>query len=95
MPVFRCFIRGENFPGSLAGQPGLIGFYTTRFVEALSASEAELVALDLLRAEPEFELVRPEDRVEDAQVYFEQIEEVPMESDRGPCKGFSFFSMGT
>ena len=95
MPVFRCFIRGENFPGSLAGEPEPIGFYTTRFIEASSPSEAELAALDALRAEPEFELVRPEDRMGDAQVYFEQIEEVPAEVGRGPGKGFTFFPMGT
>lgn len=95
MPVFRCFIRGENFPGSLAGVPELIGFYTTRYVEAPSPSEAELIALDLLRAEPEFELVRPEDRMEDTQVYFEQVEEVPTELGRSPGKGFTFFPMGT
>jgi hypothetical protein len=95
MPVFRCFIRGENFPGSLAGESEPIGFYTTRFLEASSASEAELVALETLRGEPEFELVRLEDRMEHAQVYFEQIEEVPAEVGRGPGKGFTFFPMGT
>jgi len=95
MPIFQCSIRGENFPGSLAGESELIGFYTTRFVEAASPSEAELAALALLRSEPAFELVRPEDRMEDAQVYFEQIEEVPTELGRGPGKGFTFFPMGT
>lgn len=95
MPVFRCFIRGENFPGSLAGQTEPIGFYITRIVEASSASEAELAALETLRGEPEFELVRPEERMERAQVYFEQIEELPVEAGRGPGKGFTFFPMGT
>jgi len=95
MPVFRCYIRGENFPGSLAGESEPIGFYTTRFVEAPSASDAELAALESLRREPEFEQVRPEDRMEHAQVYFEQVEEVPLESGRGPGKGFTFFQMGT
>ena len=95
MPIFRCFMRGENFPGSVAGESEPIGFYATRFLEASSASEAELAALERLRAEPEFQLVRPEDRMEHAQVYFEQIEEVPMESGRGPGKGFTFFRMGT
>ena len=95
MPVFRCLIRGENFPGSLAGESALVGFYTTRFIEASSASEAELAALERLRGEPEFQLVRPEDRMENAQVYFEQIEEVPVQVGRGPGKGFTFFPMGT
>ncbi|MCW2004286.1 hypothetical protein FHY30_003085 [Xanthomonas arboricola] len=95
MSLFRCFIRGEHFPGSLLGESEPVGFYTTRFVEAPSALDAERAALALLRAEPEFELVRPEDRMEDAQVYFEKIEEVPEELGRGPDGGFTFFPMGT
>ncbi|MCI0637989.1 MAG: hypothetical protein L0Y72_23555 [Gemmataceae bacterium] len=51
MAWFRCFTRGENFPGKLAGETGLVGFYTTRFVEASSAEKAEALALEGLRAE--------------------------------------------
>lgn len=79
----------------MVGESALIGFYTTRFIEASSASEAELAALETLRAEPEFERVRPEDRVQHAQVHFEQIEEVPAEPGRGPGKGFTSFPMDT
>jgi hypothetical protein len=79
----------------MAGEPRPIGFYTTRFIEASSASEAESVALEALRSEPEFQRVRPEDRMESAQVYFQQIEEVPAELGRGPGKGFTFFPMGS
>lgn len=82
-------------PGSLTGESEPIGFYTTIFIEASSASEAELAALKALRAEPEFELVRPEDRMENAQVYFEQIEALPVEAQHRPAKRFTFFFMDT
>lgn len=95
MPTFRCFIRGEHFPGALAGVSAPIGFYTTRFVDAPSASDAEVTALNLLRQAPEFELVRPEDRTMNAKVYFDQIEEVLMEPDREQPQGFAFFPMDT
>ena len=95
MPVFRCFIRGENFPGSLLGQAEPIGFFATRFVEAESPAEAELAALALLRQDPTFNAVGPEDRMEDAKVYFEEIDEEPADSECGPGKGLSFFPMGT
>ena len=95
MPVFRCFIRGENFPGSLMSQEEPLGFYTTRFVRAESPAEAEMAALSLLREDETLGSVRPEDRMEDAKVYFEQIEEVPEDPGRGPGKGFTFFPMGT
>jgi hypothetical protein len=95
MALFRCLIRGENFPGSLAGQSEAVGFYTTRYVEAPSLPEAELAAMALLRSDPNFELVRPEDRMEDAKIFFEQLEQVTEEVGFSPASGFSFFSMGT
>ena len=95
MPVFRCFIRGENFPGSLMGQTEPVGFYTTRFVEADSAQEAETAALKLLQADATFEAILPEDRMENAKVYFEEISEQAEEVVCGPGKGFTFFPMGT
>jgi hypothetical protein len=94
MALFRCFILGENFPGALLGKAEPVGFYTTRFVEASSESEAETLALDALRSEDAFNL--PADvRSEDAKVYFESIEEVPGDTDRVPGSGFTFFVMGT
>ena len=57
MAWFRCFICGENFPGALAGISGLVGFYTTRFVEAIDHDDAEARVLELLRGEPRLESV--------------------------------------
>jgi hypothetical protein len=34
MPLFRCSIRGENFPGELIGLTTAARFKATRFVEA-------------------------------------------------------------
>lgn len=95
MPFYRCLIRGEDFPGSLAGEPHPVGFYTTRFVEAPSAEDAELAALAILRGEPEFARIRPEERMPGAQVYFEEIEELDASDGRGPGGGFTFYPMGT
>lgn len=92
MPVFRCFIRGENFPGKLVGQVAPIGFYTTRFVDAETPEQAEMLAVGLLRVDEDLD-VAPEHRTPDAKVYFEKIEEVPAEMERKPNKGFSFFTM--
>lgn len=92
MPLFRCFIRGENFPGKLLERPGLLGFHTTRFVEAESPEQAELLALDLLRDDAGL-AVAAEHRTQEAQVFFETIEEIPADSARTPNKGFTFFPM--
>jgi len=94
MPLYRCFIRGDNFPGKLAGQKKAVGFYTTRFVEADSPEQAELLAVELLRNDPDLE-VAPKYRTPEARVIFEDIDEVPAETKRVPNKGFTFFTMGT
>ncbi len=94
MPLFRCSICGENFPGKLLDQEDLVGFYTTRFVEADTPEQAELAVLELLRSDASLELP-PEYRSQDAKVYFEDIDEVPMDTERAPNAGFVFFTMGT
>lgn len=93
MALFRCLIRGENFPGRLIGQDEPVGFYTTRFVEAESPQEAEARAIDLLRADADLAL--PEKyRTKDAKVYLDEIDEVAPETEQRPNKGFTFFTMG-
>ncbi len=92
MPVFCCHIRGENFPGELIGQSAAIGFNATRFVDAKSASEAESIAVAMLRQDAAL-TVTSEPRVKNARVFFESIVEVPADTERVPNQGFSFFSM--
>jgi hypothetical protein len=92
MPLFRCFIRGENFPGELLGQSSAIGFHATRFVDAGSAAEAEQIAVVALRQEAAL-TVTMEPKVKNARVYFESIVEVPADTARVPNTGFSFYSM--
>ena len=93
MPLFRCFIRGENFPGRLAGLRKPVGFYVTRFVEASSAEAAEDIALAALKEEPKLRLpVGLAKSAAAARVYFEEIVEVEP-SWRQPESGFTFFEM--
>lgn len=86
-------MRGENFPGALMGQRAPVGFFTTRFVEAGSAAEAEAAALRLLKDDETLGGIRPEDRSPAAKVYFEQIEVVDVDASVGPGRGFTFFPM--
>ena len=94
MPLYRCLILGENFPGVLLGEAEPIGFYTTRFVEAADAEEAQGLALEALRTDEALS-VAPEARTKDARIHFEQIEQVPAETERVPNAGFTFFVMGS
>jgi hypothetical protein len=92
MPLFRCFIRGENFPGEVLGESTAVGFYTTRFVDAESATEAEQIAVAALREDAAL-TVTSEPRIKNAKVYFEKIEEMPADTERVPNTGFSFSTM--
>ena len=94
MPLFRCLIRGDNFPGKLIGKMKPVGFYATRFLEADTSEQAELLAVELLRNDPDLQ-VAPKYRTEDARVFLEEIDEVPHETKRIPNKGFTFFLMDT
>ena len=92
MPLFRCSIRGENFPGELIGLTTAVGFNATRFVDAESVEEAEGIAVAALRQDAAL-TVASEPRVKNAKVYFERVDEVPPDTERVPNEGFAFFSM--
>lgn len=94
MPLYRCSIRGEDFPGLLLGESEPVGFYATRFVEAPTADEAELRALRSLRGEDIFNLPA-EARTGDARIFFEEVVELDAGAERGPDSGFAFFLMGS
>lgn len=92
MPWFKCFIEGENFPGVLLDSDTPVGFYTTRWVEASSPDEAELIALDELRREEVFQ-VAADQKSKDARVHFTEIVEVS--APEGPNTGAAWYVMGT
>jgi hypothetical protein len=89
MAWFRCFARGESFP-IFEGKRGMWGFYTTRYVEATDAEDAELKALELLRNEPALQVEAGTPGVENAKVFFEEIEQV--DRPGAPNAGFRFFA---
>jgi hypothetical protein len=94
MKLFRCLAHGVNFPLDIDGEPALLGFYTTRFVRADNAEQAELQALELLRADPELD-VPPDRRSKETIVYFEEIEEIDSIPEDIPESGtgYAFYNM--
>lgn len=79
MPNYRCLIRGYDFPGEVVGAAGLHGFWTTRWVHALTVKRAELHAINAVWRDPKivpngYQLPgRPHLRVET----IERIEKLP------------------
>jgi hypothetical protein len=92
MAWFRLFACGENFLVEIDREVKLCGFYTTRYIEAASASEAETIASELLFDDPDLETPPGyEDIEEQASIRFEEVEQVaaPIDID----DNFSFFPM--
>jgi hypothetical protein len=56
MKWYKCFVAGENFPGVLIDDKEPVGFYTTRFVQAVNGEDAEMKVLESLRHEESLKL---------------------------------------
>jgi hypothetical protein len=93
MPWFRCFIRGENFPGREDDPDQPVGFYATRFVAADNPDEAETAGLADLRTHPVLTSLRGYPLAGRARVFFQEIEEVPASGVPAEPPGLVFFPM--
>jgi hypothetical protein len=77
---------------TLDGKFQLMGFYTTRWIEAETAEAAEPIALEMLR--DEFRFSEEDQRLAPyAKAYFEEVVEMPLETPRVPNAGASWFPM--
>ncbi len=55
MKFFQVVLNGENFLIRVDGKKTLMGFFTTKFIEAESAKEAELKAVDALKQDEDLQ----------------------------------------
>lgn len=74
MSWFKCSIESESFPCQLVGEESLMGFYTTRYVEANSPPEAESIALNYLKNDPSLVVPKDVEKPINTKVYFKNIE---------------------
>lgn len=92
MKKFRVFVRGENFLINLDDVEQKLGFYTTRYVEALNEEAAEYVVMDMLRGDPKLAKGVLNDKSDPPMMYAEEVEEI--DSFEGlPLRvsGFAFY----
>jgi hypothetical protein len=85
MPYYRVLLRGHNFPGDPIGEPaGRYGFYTTRWVQALSSKRAELKAVDAVWIDPSLAIAHANADESPAWLTVEEMEQVErMPRERG------------
>ena len=90
---YKVIVRGENFLLKLDGKAGKVGFYTTRFIEALNDHEAEETAISGLRDDPTLRQVVLNEKSDAPMLFAEEI--VELNSFDGltlPGTGFSFYT---
>ncbi|WP_018997503.1 hypothetical protein [Hirschia maritima] len=93
MAVFRCFIKGIDFPGSVIGknESVLYGFYTTRLVTASSYEEAELLAVDMIWDQNILDCLWEKKFKPTPRLVVEKIDEVRAVVKVGPNSGATWF----
>jgi hypothetical protein len=91
MAWFRLFACGEDFPVIIDNNVEVVGFYTTRYIEAPTQGEAEALCSELLFDDED--LQPPPGDWSDIQprIMFEEVQQVaePVDID----DNFSFFPM--
>lgn len=92
MKKFRVFVRGENFLVNLDDVEEKVGFYTTRYVEALDEETAEYAVMDMLRGDPKLAKGVLNDKSDPPMMYAEDVEEIDsLEGLPLPGTGFAFY----
>lgn len=91
MPWFRLFALGEDFPVIIDNNVEVVGFYTTRYIEAETPGEAEALASELLFEDEDLQPPPGDWSDLQSRIVFEETVQVaePVDID----DNFSFFPM--
>ena len=85
--TFKVFVNGENYEMNVGGQLQLVGFFTTRFVEANSREEAERLALTSIERD------LPKDVPSNSALKIASVEVIEIGAELPQDTGFSFYLM--
>ena len=90
MNKYRVFVEGKNFIVKIENKIDRYGFFTTRFIEAKHAQDAEKISLDLIR--DELKDVVLNEKPDPPMLYINEIDELESFGDHlVPGKGFTWF----
>jgi hypothetical protein len=96
MPIYQLFIRGENFRWKQDDAITLMGFYTTRWLEASDETAAEIFVIEALRSAPELQKPDWHDGSgPNAKVYVNEINEIISGWDGKAGGGLIWFEEGS
>lgn len=95
MPRFRVMLNGQNF--LLAREQGAVrmGFFTSRFVEAATPDEAQVLAVQTIRDDPKFAGIVLNDEADPPTILAKEIQEVETDATEVgadyPNQGYTFY----
>jgi hypothetical protein len=84
MKWYKVFVNGRNFLLDAEGEIKKCGFYTTRWVEALGAQEAEEKAISMLVDEPRLRAAVMNEDFDRPTMHVESVEELDLPEDATP-----------
>ncbi|WKL58623.1 hypothetical protein Q1W73_06460 [Asticcacaulis sp. ZE23SCel15] len=88
---YRVMLKGENFRTKTDGKTEILGFYTTRYVEAGSEDEAEHKAVDLIRKDESLKKIVLNAKDDPPLIYLEEIDVVLSDHSNEPVMGYVFY----
>lgn len=95
MKTFKCFVRGENFPGDVTGLSCLVGFYTTRYVRANHISEIEPIIWQSILNDARLSPSLSRCNLSDIKIILEDIERISEDAFDQESQGFVWYEMDT
>ena len=94
MPFYSVVIEGAHFPARVFDvADGPMGFYTTRFVEAVDEHAAELAAVELIKRELKPLLGEQQVGEVNPLMSLDRISELQKLPATAPGSGFTWFPM--
>jgi hypothetical protein len=94
VPFFSVVIEGAHFPACVFEvSDGPMGFYTTRFVEAVDEKAAELAAVELIKRELKPLLGEQQVGEVNPLMSLDRISELQKLPTTAPGSGFTWFPM--
>jgi hypothetical protein len=92
MNKYKVLLNGRNFWMNIDNQPKLMGFYTTRFLEADTPELAENRAAQLIRGDAKLREAVINDRSDPPMIHAEEIVLLQtLEGIEPPGSGYTFF----
>ena len=92
MNKYKVLLNGRNFWTNMDGQLKLMGFYTTRFVEAETPEKAEELAVQLVREDAKLRDAVINDKSDPPMIYVEEIVMLEtFDGNKTPGAGYTFF----